>query len=258
MTKQSSAATTLLQSRRVPLTFGSLFAGIGGFDLGLERSGMICKWQVEIDEYATAILERHWPDVPRWGDVRTWPQSDTERVDCICGGFPCQDISRGGNRKERTGIDGRQSGLWAEFARIICDLRPRFVLVENVADVRVRGIDRILGDLSESGYDAEWETIPASSVGAPQERERVFFVAYPRGERVERLLTGEIPRFAEFSWSEGVRSAAELRGRSDVPEPVVCGIDDGFSVLVERLTGLGNAIVPQVAEWIGRRIAEAV
>ena len=112
-----------------PLTFGSLFAGIGGFDLGLERAGMVCKWQVEIDEYATRVLEKHWPTVRRWNDVRTFPPEGDWNVDVICGGFPCQDISVAG---KGAGLAGARSGLWYEFARIIRHIRPRWVIVENV------------------------------------------------------------------------------------------------------------------------------
>ena len=105
-----------------PLTFGSLFAGIGGFDLGFERAGMVCKWQVEIDDYANRVLRKHWPDVRRWPDVRTWPQQDTEPVDVICGGFPCQDISYAGRG---AGLEGERSGLFFESVRVVRELRPR-------------------------------------------------------------------------------------------------------------------------------------
>src|SRR5262245_40776069 len=157
------------------LTFGSLFAGIGGIDLGLERAGMRCAWQVEIDDYATKVLTKHWPDVPKFRDVRSVGAHNLPTVDLIAGGFPCQDISASG---PRTGIDGERSGLWREFARIIGELRPRYVLVENVADLIYRGIERVLGDLAGHGYDAEWEIIPACAFGAPHTRERMFILAY--------------------------------------------------------------------------------
>lgn len=98
------------------LTFGSLFAGIGGLDLGFERAGLVCKWQVEIDDYATRILSKHWPSVPKWNDVKTWPQPSTERVDVICGGFPCQDVSHAG---KRGGLKARRSGLFYEMMRVL-------------------------------------------------------------------------------------------------------------------------------------------
>ena len=127
----------------MPLSFGSLFAGIGGFDLGFERAGMVCKWQVEIDEYANRVLAKNWPDVRRWPDVRTWPQPDTERVDVICGGFPCQDISPAGNRK---GIDGERSGLFFDLARVVRELRPTVVVLENSSALVGNGLGRVSRD----------------------------------------------------------------------------------------------------------------
>lgn len=159
------------------MIFGSLFSGIGGIDLGLERSGMKCLWQVENDSFCQGILRKNWPDVGRWDDVRTFPPSPVEdwKCDLICGGFPCQDISNAGNR---TGILGERSGLWSEFARIIGLLQPGFVLVENVPALLVRGIDSVLRSLSTFGYNAEWRVISASSFGFTHKRERIFIVAY--------------------------------------------------------------------------------
>src|SRR5690606_2479372 len=115
------------------MTFGSLFAGIGGFDLGFERAGLQCKWQVEIDPYCQKVLAKHWPGVLRWDDVKTFARDCVaERVDVICGGFPCQDISNAGLK---AGIDGERSGLWSEYVRIIRVLRPKYVVVENVAAI---------------------------------------------------------------------------------------------------------------------------
>lgn len=136
----------------MPLTFISLFAGIGGIDLGLERAGMRCVAQVEIDDYATRVLAKHWPTVRRLRDVRSAGAHNLPRADVIAGGFPCQDISNAGRR---AGIGGERSGLWAEYARIVRELRPRYVLVENVAALLSRGVDRVLGDLAALGYDAE-------------------------------------------------------------------------------------------------------
>jgi DNA (cytosine-5)-methyltransferase 1 len=184
-----------------------LFSGIGGFSLGLERAGMRTVAFCEIDPYARAVLARHWPGVPIFDDVRAltaetlayrqgsgrgpgwsrgldsssaWKLQHAFRVDVICGGFPCQDISNAG---KRAGIDGERSGLWSEFARIIGEVRPRYVIVENVAALLGRGIERVLGDLAALGYDAEWHCIPASAVGAPHRRDRVWIVAYPGCER---------------------------------------------------------------------------
>lgn len=156
-------------------TFGSLFAGIGGFDLGFERAGFKCEWQVEIDDYATKILEKHWPKVHRERDIRQCGSSNLERVDCIIGGFPCQDISCAGRG---AGLAGERSGLFFEAVRLVRELQPRAVVLENVAALLTRGLDRVLGTLAEIGYDAQWHCIPAAAVGAPHIRDRVFVIAY--------------------------------------------------------------------------------
>ena len=282
------------------LTFGSLFAGIGGIDLGFERAGMQCKWQVEIDSYCQRVLAKHWPNVRRHDDVKTWPQPDTEPVDIICGGFPCQDISYAG---KGAGLDGERSGLFFEFARIIREMGPRIVVMENVAALLTRGLDRVLGTLASLGYDAEWHCIPAAAVGAPHIRDRVFILAnaISEGLEVEPCERGndaeEQPpakrRRSEWGWWEkaladtdgnGIReesnSQKEIRGDESprrgnsagcsvvrgirnstdgewwAVEPAVGRVADGVPKRVDRLRGLGNAVVPQVAEFIGRRIVE--
>jgi DNA (cytosine-5)-methyltransferase 1 len=269
---------------RKPLTFGSLFAGIGGFDLGLERAGMICKWQVEIDDFARRVLAKHWPHVPRHDDVRTFPTADGDwDVDVICGGFPCQDISTAGRKQ---GLSGERSGLWYEYARVIGELRPRYVIVENVAALLARGMDDVLGTLASLGYDAEWHVIPASAVGAPHRRERVWIVAYPNCE-----LRHEMPIRQPVACGESCTAGyvshqargphvahADHQGEPNVPvdavsgrgvpqsaaghqwwvtEPDVGRVAHGVPSRVDRLRGLGNAVVPQVVEVIGRAILEA-
>ncbi len=341
------------------LTVGSLFAGIGGFDLGLERTGGFeVRWQCEIDDYCRRVLAKHWPDVKRYGDIREL--ADVERVDVLCGGFPCQDISNAG---KRAGIDGERSGLWSEYVRIIRMVRPRYVLVENVAALLNRGMERVLGELSESGYDAEWDIISASAVGAPHRRERVWIIAYPasdlrRTSRNDRPFTpdgcgpsladsqhdglqerwgtedvGEMSgrptgihpdEFAggleqedsplanaticepgqpsererrksisggsrdsgrtqdarletlghtnlsrmERQWSGREQilstrySATQLKGSGYgggeqwATEPDVGRVAHGVPSRVDRLKGLGNAVVPQIVEWLGNRILE--
>ena len=159
-----------------------LFSGIGGFSLGLERTGgfetvAFC----EIEPYASAVLKKHWPDVPCYEDVRALTAdrlgADGIAVDVICGGFPCQDISTAG---KGAGLAGERSGLWSEIARLTGELRPQYVIVENVSALLGRGLSRVLGDLSEIGYDAEWHCIPASYVGAPHRRDRIWIIAYPQ------------------------------------------------------------------------------
>jgi len=161
------------------MKFGSLFSGIGGFDLGLERAGMQCAWQVEIDPYCNRVLAKHWPGVKRFGDIRQIEWSTVDPVDLLCGGFPCQPHSlagkRAGSRDERD--------LWPEFARAIRELKPRWVVVENVRGLLSSEAGRFFGgilrDLAGLGYDAEWQVLSAAAFGAPHIRERVWIVAYP-------------------------------------------------------------------------------
>jgi DNA (cytosine-5)-methyltransferase 1 len=293
-------------------TFGSLFSGIGGMDLGLERAGWELKWQVEIDEYCRRVLEKHWPDVPRYGDVRD--VAALPYVDLIAGGFPCQPVSRAGKRQAQDD----ERWLWSEFARIIRLLRPRFVLIENVPGLLDRGLADVICGLAEMGFDAEWTHLSAAAFGAPHLRERIVIVAYPIGERFGGCILAdigdELPYYEEWDaaqnlkswkgwkrWLESLhqdstltdadcdgleadsdhsilRQQANHEGNArhsstklyqDVPrrqsdsatllcEPLVYGVDDGFPFAVDRLKGLGNAVVPQVAEWIGRRILKAM
>lgn len=231
------------------LIFGSLFAGIGGIDLGLERAGMRCAWQVEIDDYATRVLFKHWPDVPRFRDVRSVGVHNLPAVDLICGGFPCQDISNAG---KRAGITGERSGLWSEFARIIRELRPRYVLVENVAALLGRGLSTVLGDLAALGYDAEWHCIPATYVGAPHRRDRLFIVAYPNSSNSNRRGC-----IMQMGRERGAKAPTPDRNISGIEwgiesRPAVLAY--GIPFRVEQLNGYGNAVVPQVAEFIGFQI----
>ncbi len=249
------------------LTFGSLFAGIGGIDLGLERTGMKCVWQVEINDYARRVLAKHWPHVRRWGDVRTFPPEPASAWGCdlVAGGFPCQDISNAGRR---AGIDGERSGLWGEFARVVRLVRPRYVFVENVAALLVRGMGRVLGDLEACGYDAEWQSIPAAYLGAWHLRERAWIVAYSRnggqssrGQNVLREGGTEEDGGRETTRLETVPRVLGPSGRLVAhkrwTEPDVVRVVHGVSSRVDRMRCLGNAVVPQMAEWIGRRIVAA-
>jgi DNA-cytosine methyltransferase len=169
-----------------PLTFGSLFAGIGGFEVGLERAGMIPLWQVEINHYDLRVLAKDWPEVPKYRDVRYFLGSKKWRrarraweVDVIAGGFPCQDISLAGRG---AGLEGERSSLWFEFARILGLLRPHYVVVENVEALVERGLARVISDLAELGYTPEWDVISALSVGAPHRRRRLWIVAHAHGQ----------------------------------------------------------------------------
>jgi len=241
-----------------PLTFGSLFAGVGGLDLGLERAGLRCRWQVEIDAWCRGVLARHWPDVPKFADVREVGAAQLGHVDVIAGGFPCQDISTAGRR---AGIEGARSGLWSEYIRIVRELRPRYVLVENVGALRHRGggIYRVLGDLAACGYDAQWDMLPAATFGTPHLRERMFIVAYPCSERWHdgdgaQLFEG-IVRAKHSQWppNSGLANFTfNGRAYSGIPESV--RMDDGLPGGAHRVKACGNAVVPQVAEHVARRI----
>lgn len=196
------------------LTFGSLFSGIGGLDLGFERAGLQCVWQVEKSEFCRKVLRKHWPDVPQWDDVTTFTGEGFERPDVIAGGFPCQDLSLAG---KRGGLEGERSGLWWEFARIIRVLRPRYVVIENVPGIaipvgpgRPAPLGCVLGELARLGFDAQWSLISARSVGSTQLRRRVFIIAYPQGQRSRpgRLSTGQ---------RTGRQGAIDLEGAGEIP-----------------------------------------
>jgi len=287
---------------------GSLFSGIGGFDLGLERAGMSVAWQCEIDPDARAILAKHWPEVPCYGDIRSIDWSTVEPVDIVCGGYPCQPFSHAGSRAGES--DPRH--LWPEVARCVRHLRPRWVLLENVAGHLSLGFGAVLGDLAALGYDAWWDCIPAAALGAPHLRDRVFVVAWratadandgghahesaDRSDRThelghashahERRSHGDVIAGGSgdvgLSDSDPDRVNAQVRDDLPVkysaippekdahrggdrcawiprqaPSPVR-RMDDGVPVALDvpRLRGLGNAIVPQIPELLGRIIME--
>ena len=234
-----------------PMRVLSLFSGIGGIDLGLERAGMTIAYHSEIDEYCIRVLEKHWPDVPNLGDVKKIKWQELENVDVIAGGYPCQPFSTAGKRKGEE--DPRH--LWPYVFDAIRTIRPRFALLENVRGHLSLGFGTVLGDLASIGFDAEWQVLPASAFGAPHHRDRVFIVAYPEigdGRDTESQRLVEIfgqaaePRERDSGTASGTYWA---EGGSYVPR-----VADGVPARVDRLRGLGNAVVPQVAEFVGRRI----
>ena len=205
------------------MNVGSLFSGIGGFDLGLERAGFRTSWFCEQDEFCQHVLAKHWPGVPCYPDITELRGADVESVDVLCGGFPCQDLSVAG---KGAGLDGARSGLWSEYARLIGELQPRYVIVENVSALLARGMGRVLGDLAALGYDAEWDCIPASAVGAPHRRDRVWLVAYPNGDdggprRPRRSDPGRarqresVAAVADADGERAHRSGAQHEGREE-------------------------------------------
>jgi len=266
-----------------------LFAGIGGFTIGLERAGFETAAFCEIDPYAQKVLRKNWPGVPIYDDVRTITAerlaSDGIGVDVITGGFPCQDISVSGNQ---AGIqDGTRSGLWSECARLLGDIRPKYAIFENVTNLlNGHGGDwfkRVLWDISALGYDAEWHCIPASELGAHHHRDRIWIVAYPRGEYGRdngQLATDQAQRTQSAIKSPAIRENvadansaqcerrclssriraqyANVSGASGwETEPDVGRVANGIPSRSHRLKCLGNAVVPPIPEFIGRAINEA-
>jgi DNA (cytosine-5)-methyltransferase 1 len=309
------------------LTVGSLFSGIGGLDLGLERAGMKIIWHSEIDKYAVRVLEKHWPEVLNHGDIKLIDWTTVEPIDVLVGGYPCQPFSTAGKRKGKE--DSRH--LWPYVLDAICALRPRFVVLENVRGHLTLGFRDVLGDLAASGYDAEWQIIPASALGAPHRRDRLVILAYPNdtGSRTSECRTDadwktkvkkredlaqswisgccsdvadsnggrfqecesetesqERTRFGSdeagdvadpeifFGYGGGYRhgetfsacnpglsnflEARRTSGSSHFgvweTEPNVGRVAHGIPSRVDRLRGLGNAVVPQLGELIGRLI----
>lgn len=266
-----------------------LFSGIGGFALGLEAAGFETVAFCEIDPYAQKVLKRKWPGVPIYEDVRRITAdrlvSDGIGVDVITGGFPCQDISTAGTK---SGLDGDRSGLWSECARLLGDIRPRYAIFENVTNLLTgdRGdwFKRVLWDISSVGYDAEWHCIPASAIGAVHHRDRVWILAYPNERGLEKhgysepdefFINGET--FPDPS-SEGLQGGEEagnngkdrqkprnqlitrlsgIQGAVWEVEPKVGRVANGVPARTHRLRCLGNAVVPQIPELIGRQIMEA-
>ena len=252
-------------------TYGSLFSGIGGLDLGVEAAtGAKPLWQCESDPYCRAVLERHWPDTPCYNDVREI-DDQAQRPDLICGGFPCQDVSQAGKRR---GLDGERSGLWSEFARVIRILRPRVVFVENVAGLLVRGFDEVLGDLAWLGFDARWSCLRAADIGAPHLRRRVFLLAHSVHDGRQGLSSsnnnhgsdepGDIAnRRHTFPPAPSDSRAWAAWRKSGGPEPSIrrgtYGPPRGMDAnrRRRRIRHLGNAVVPQCAERAFRELIKS-
>ena len=313
------------------VTHGSLFSGIGGIDLGFEWAGIETKWQVEIDEYCQKLLSIRFPHTEKFTDVRKVGVHNLEKVDIISGGFPCQDISVAG---KGAGLEGERSGLWTELHRVISELRPRFAFIENVPMLTIRGGTRVISDLAEIGYDAEWQIVGADDVSAWHKRKRIWIVAYPGNgsdpaikkqekeknrisekhrqkgrtrmfggtnndreisskevsdtdiKRLERYREecelGEsgkeisVSRGSDVSDTKskfitrinnqniGNKKQRKFRGSSGknrkfefwATEPEVGRVADGIPYWVDRLKGIGNAVVPHIPYIIGKRLKE--
>lgn len=234
-------------------TVGSLFAGIGGFDLGFERAGWEVKWQVEIDPYCQRVLAKHWPDVRRHDDVKTFPPTgaDDWRVDCIIGGDPCQANSAAG--------ESCRESLGGEFIAVVEKLRPRIVVRENPSLVRKDAPwpwHRFRGALEQLGYAVLPFRLRACCLGADHRRERLFLFA----EDTDPDRNGLEGRARQTPEVEAVEPPGLVAVHDWPPIPADHGFDSraGIPEYVARCRGLGNAVVPQVAEWIGRRVIEAM
>jgi DNA (cytosine-5)-methyltransferase 1 len=229
----------------------ALFAGAGGGILGGHLLGWRTVCAVEWEPYPASVLAARQNDgvlapFPIWDDVRTFDGKPWRGiVDVVSGGFPCQDISVAG---KGAGIDGERSGMWGEMARIVGEVRPQYVFVENSPALTSRGLGRVLGDLAEMGFDAEWEVLSAADFGAWHLRERIWIVASDnREKRVQRAVKGSISWKQGIPWSKNVRSIEDLRERSDLPAPLVCGVRNGVAAYVDRISAIGNGQVPRVA-----------
>lgn len=246
-----------------------LFSGIGGFSLGLERTGgfetvAFC----EIEEFPRRVLNKHWPGVLCYNDVRNLTADILERdgisIDAICGGFPCQDISSSG---KQGGISAGRSGLWSEIVRLLSEIRPRVAIIENVTNLLAgdggRWFATVLSDLASVGYDAEWHCIQASNVGLPHGRDRVWILAYPNGKRWGSLVKSQQIRSSRVnlqiteSWrSDQIRVLPNVGRLFSNADGRLERNDNGISAGMDRLKGCGNAVVPQIAELLGNSILE--
>lgn len=240
-----------------------LFSGIGGFSLGLERTGgfetvAFC----EIEPFPRRVLAKHWPEVPQYDDVRTLTAARLAAdgitdINVITGGFPCQGISIAG---KGLGLADPRSGLWGDTFRLIGELGPQVVLLENSAELLGRGLGDVLRDLASIRYDAEWHCIPAGNIGAPHERDRIWIVAYPDSQRrgkhygsaiaIPPLVSGHSDHFGYEGWQAPWEQILET----------VCRVDDGLRGRLDKLgfQHLGNAVVPQIPELIGHAILASI
>ena len=258
------------------MKIGSLFSGIGGLELGLEWAELgEAVWQVEIDEKLQNCLAAHWPNAKRYSDIRDVRGADLDPADLICGGFPCQDVSSAG---KRAGLSGSRSGLWFEFRRLVEELRPEWVCVENVASGAKKWVDAVRQDLERLGYASLPIPISAADCGAWHRRSRIFIIAYRNGEflRIERrggagskgqsavLAQG---RTHEATTSDVDRERQRQQGRIEreerrwtcdgyqwTSEPDVARMVHGLPGRVDRERALGNSVVPQCAEVVGQVI----
>ena len=256
------------------ITVGELFAGIAGFSRGLEATGEFQTiWHCEKNEFCQKILSKHYPGVPLHDDVTTFPPDSSPgwAAQMITAGFPCQDLSVAG---KGAGLDGKRSGLFFEIIRIARILQPRWLLLENVPALLARGMGKVLSELADSGYDAQWRVLSAAEVGAPHLRKRLFIfctLADAINESLRRINRGKKQagrseeRGETTTDSNGTGFTEQRRPLSDetrhiaakccsrwAVEAAVGRVANGIPNRVDRLTCLGNAVVPAVIEHLAR------
>ena len=240
------------------MNYLDLFSGIGGFALAAKRTwkeNLNIMGFCEIEPYAQKVLNKNFPTVPIYKDIKELNGSKFKNIDLITGGFPCQDISIAGYG---VGIEGERSGLWSEMLRVISEVRPRFALIENVSAITFRGGTRVVTDLAQIGYDTEWQTISAAYVGALHRRNRMWFVSYPSDSRSEYSKHGEGQQDTKQAEMVCERKRSIFGDKGEFREEI-CSTEfirksNGIPNRMDRIKGLGNAIVPQVAEIIMERI----
>ncbi len=213
---------------------GSLFSGIGGIDLGFEMAGIQTAWTCEIDDFCHELLSKRFPLATHYTDIKEIGSHNLESVDVISGGFPCQDISTAG---KGAGLEGERSGLWFEMWRIIGELQPRWVFIENVANLTTKGGARVLHDLAEIGYDAEWQIISARDVGARHLRKRIWIIAYPNNVSKRFDIIKHNVSNSECERFQGSSISSNMQGRNKVRSE-----QSSKSSLQERDAELSNSL----------------
>lgn len=226
---------------------GSLFSGIGGFEEGAVRAGIVNVWACEIEDYQRKVLQKKYPSTKLYGDITEL--ENPGYVDIISGGFPCQDISVAGKME---GITGKRSGLWSEMWRVIRVVGPRYVIIENSPALLIRGFERVLRDLSKIGYDAEWQVISNASFGYPHRRERLYVIAYPDEVRLQGHFREDRGPDSIFKqWTPNPDYGYSLSKRiHEMPTHSDIRNGDGFRHWSHRAGSIGNAVNPTLAHYL--------
>jgi len=252
----TTPAITYSECYALPLVHGSLFSGIGGFELGAEYSGIQTLWNCEIEPFQRSILKQQFPNTMQYEDIRKL--KNPPKVNIISGGFPCQDISSAGGG---AGITGEKSGLWAEMYRICREVRPEYIIIENSPNLTIRGFERVLCNLSEIGYDAEWQCLRGTDFGMPHFRNRIYCIAYnlqTRRSRTSQVIftnKGNLGKhFEPYMPNDGdaIWTAREYAktGRLVLHKPKDSRNDDELSRQMDRIASLGNAVMPVISHYL--------